>query len=127
MSKIKMIIFIVYTVALYGCVSYGQQVNTDYVAKIKKGETTEQEILNNLGAPMAMKSTAEGLKLYIYAYVKGEASAVSFIPVVGSYLDGAKAEAQTLKVWIDENGVVSDFAYVKNQEKQKSGLKIEVN
>ena len=127
MSKVKIVIFLVFATVLSGCVSYGQLVDTGYVTKIKKGETTEQEILKNLGNPMAMKTTPEGLKLYVYYYVKGEASAVSFIPVVGSYLDPAKAEATTLKVWIDENGVVSDFTYVKDKEKQKSGLRIEVN
>lgn len=118
----KTLLLLTIIAMLSGCASYGNKLNTNYIKNIKKGETTEQEILTNLGSPMTVSLTPEGLKMMMYMHIYSSAKASAFIPIVGAFAGGADTDTQTLQIWIDENGIVKNYAFSNSQTELNTGV-----
>ncbi|WP_419307278.1 outer membrane protein assembly factor BamE domain-containing protein [Chromohalobacter israelensis] len=119
---IKKILSILVCLSVVGCASYGKKIDANTIKQIEKGKTTEAQIVAMLGSPMSVGVTPDGEKILMYMYTKSQAKASTFIPVVGAFVGGADTKTQTLQIWIDENGVVSTYAYNNTGSKLNTGL-----
>ncbi len=86
-------------------ISRGFDIHPSDVNSIVKGETTEKEILKTFGSPTKVRDTADG-KEFFYEYTKSGGPQLNLIISVG----GGTA-TKTLLVWLDKQGVVTDYAY----------------
>ncbi|MBO1520635.1 outer membrane protein assembly factor BamE domain-containing protein [Oceanisphaera pacifica] len=105
-----------------GCASYGAKIDANAVQQIEKGKTTENQVYALLGNPMSVGIAPDGQKFLMYMYTKSQAKASTFIPVVGLLAGGADTTSQTLQVWINANGVVSNYAFNDTQTELKTGV-----
>ena len=117
----KYMIFAI-VVCLSGCVSYGNQIDKGYAQQLKKGVTTEQEVVANLGKPQTITINSNGNKILHYMYTTSSAKASSFIPIYGAFAGGATSETTMLTVTLDEQGVVSDWNYSESASDINTGL-----
>ncbi len=89
-------------------VTRGHDIDSGDANSIGKGQTTEHEILKMFGPPTKVRDTDQGKELY-YEYTKtGGPKWNLFFSVGGSTV------TKTLLVWLDKNGVVTDYAYKKS-------------
>ncbi|MFD1009085.1 outer membrane protein assembly factor BamE domain-containing protein [Oceanisphaera ostreae] len=107
---------------LVGCASYGGKIDANAVSQIEKGKTTEAQVYALLGNPMSVGISSEGKKFLMYMYTESQVKASTFIPIVGAFVGGADTNSQTLQVWIDEQGLVSSYAYNNSQTELKTGI-----
>ena len=89
------------------CASAGNNFDESKISQIKKGETTEADLVGMFGAPQNRSVNSDsGLTLtwiYSEARVKGE----SFIPYAGPFLGGTRSKSKTLSVMLADNKVTS--------------------
>jgi hypothetical protein len=95
---------------LVGCMSVGTNIDTSKISKIKKGVTTEADLLNLFGEPNQQSVSGNGLQTMEWTYVQSNITAQSFIPVVGDVFGGAKSANKSLRVTLGGNGKVQDFS-----------------
>jgi outer membrane protein assembly factor BamE (lipoprotein component of BamABCDE complex) len=92
------------------CASVGNNFDESKISQIKKGETTEADLVAMFGEPQNRSVNSDsGLTLtwiYSEAKVKGE----SFIPYAGPFLGGTRSKSKTLSVMLADNKVTS-FTY----------------
>jgi outer membrane protein assembly factor BamE (lipoprotein component of BamABCDE complex) len=104
LSAITMI-FLMFQV---GCASVGRKVDPSNVEKIKKGETTKQEVLNLLGSPDRMTRDGNGYITMVYSYARATSKPASFIPIIGPLVGGTNVQTQSVIVFIGPTGVVTN-------------------
>lgn len=105
-----------------GCASYGNKIDANYASSIKKGVTTESQVVQALGNPMSVGLAPDGQRFALYMYTYAQAKASSYIPVVGLFAGGSDAESQMLQIWYDANGVVTNYSYNKSNTELKTGI-----
>lgn len=117
----KVIIAALLSICLVGCASYGTKIDAGYAATIKEGVTTEAEVLENLGKPISLTRNGDGTKSLVYMYIRSQAKAATFIPIVGAFAGGADTETQTLMVTI-ENGIVKKWSMTEGASEANTGI-----
>jgi outer membrane protein assembly factor BamE (lipoprotein component of BamABCDE complex) len=89
------------------CASVGNNFDESKISQIKKGETTEADLVAMFGEPQNRSVNSDsGLTLtwiYSEAKVKGE----SFIPYAGPFLGGTRSKSKTLSVMLADNKVTT--------------------
>lgn len=92
------------------CASVGNNFDESKISEIKKGQTTEADLLKMFGQPENRTMNSDsGLTLtwmYAESAVKGE----SFIPYAGTFLGGARSKNKSLSAVLT-NSVVESFTY----------------
>lgn len=86
-------------------ITRGQDIRATDVSQIKKGVSTERDILHLLGPPTKSRETEDG-KEFFYEYAKSGGPQWNLLISVG----GGTA-IKTLLVWFDKNGVVTDYVF----------------
>lgn len=107
---------------LTACASQGQKIDGDVISKVKKGQTTEQEIVTLLGNPTSTGVSSDGSKQLTYTYTKTQASPASYIPFIGFLFSGVEAELQILSVTLDKKRKVLDYNFSSTFSKTKMGV-----
>lgn len=92
---------------LSACVSHGVMVTEQQVSQIRRGETSEAEVVAILGQPTSI-STMNGIRMLIYTGAYAQPRPASFIPVVGPLVGGADVRSSTVAIQIT-NGIVSNI------------------
>lgn len=99
-----------FTLFIVGCASVGNNFDESKISEIKKGQTTETDLVRMFGEPQnRMMNSDNGLTMtwmYSEAKVKGE----SFIPYAGAFMGGTRAKSKTLSAVLT-NSVVASFTY----------------
>jgi outer membrane protein assembly factor BamE (lipoprotein component of BamABCDE complex) len=74
----KKTVLILALIFLAGCASreIGRKIDMAASQQIQIGKTTESEVLALLGAPLATKESADGIKVYGYRYIQASASII---------------------------------------------------
>ena len=102
--------FLLLTLFAISCASAGNNFDESKISQIKKGETTEADLVAMFGEPQNRSVNSDsGLTLtwiYAEAKVKGE----SFIPYAGAFMGGTRSKSKTLSVILADNKVTS-FTY----------------
>lgn len=114
-------LFLLSVLLLSACVSYGNKIDSAYASTIKEGVTTESEIIKRLGSPMSTSRNGDGTKTLTYLYVKSQAKASSFIPIVGAFVGGADSQTQSLVIVID-GGIVKEWTMTEGAGETNTGL-----
>ena len=89
-------------------VTRGHDIDSGDTKSIVIGQTTEHEILKMFGPPTKLRDTEKGKELY-YEYTKTGGLKWNLLFSVGG-----STVTKTLLVWLDTNGVVTDYAYKKS-------------
>jgi outer membrane protein assembly factor BamE (lipoprotein component of BamABCDE complex) len=100
----------------------GVKVDANKVSQIKKGVTSRAEVEALLGPPTMVSMMPEGRRVLNYTYtatkVEGHATAATYIPYVGLFAGGSKAEGQTrmqhLQIMVNAQGIVDDYEFQDN-------------
>ena len=92
-----------------GCSSMGQNFDESKVSQIKKGETTEAELIQVFGEPQRRTSNSEGQTILTWIYSESKVKGESYIPYAGHYMHGTRSKSKTLHVTL-RDGKVQSFS-----------------
>ena len=93
-----------------GCASAGTNFDESKIAQIKKGETTEAELIEMFGATQNRITNSDGATTLIWSYAQSTVSGQSFIPIAGAFMGGAHTTAKSLTVTLAD-GKVRDYTF----------------
>ena len=91
-----------------GCASSGRNYDATQVSSIKKGQTTEADLIQTFGEPQERATDAEGNQRLIWSYTHVHANGASYIPIYGAFAGGSEGTTKTLTVTV-KDGVVTDY------------------
>ncbi len=95
----------------FACVSSGKKIDMGAVSQIKKGTSTQQDVLNLLGSPDGITAPGNGDVIWSYGFTKVGIKPASFIPVVGMFAGGADVQMQSTTVTFSEDKIVKNISY----------------
>ena len=95
---------------LTGCASVGQNFDDNKVSQIRKGESTEADLVALFGPPSQRTTNSEGRNTLSWNYHESETKGESFIPYAGAFMGGHKSRNKTLTV-ILADGKVASYTY----------------
>ncbi|AEA65777.1 outer membrane protein assembly factor BamE [Burkholderia gladioli] len=126
-NVLKVIAAIVIITTLSACVSAGtnelrgetkQSIND----KIVQYKTTKDQIKAMFGEPMRSATTPSHQEIWGYSFARGTPTPVTYIPVVGLLVGGAKTDSKTLIVVFDENGIVTSYQFLDSKSSVRTCL-----
>lgn len=94
-----------------GCASTGQNFSSDKVSQIKKGETTEADLVQWFGPPENRSLNSEGNATLTWNYVESTVKGESFIPYAGHFLGGTRSKHKMLMVSLGSDRKVTSFNF----------------
>ena len=93
-----------------GCTSVGNNFDESKIQSIKKGETTEADLVKLFGEPENRAVNSEGGVTMTWMYSEARVKGESFIPYAGAFMGGTRAKGKTLTVLLAQ-GKVASFTY----------------
>lgn len=81
--------FLLAVLCISGCVTTGKEVTEDQLRDFKRGETTIDDVVAELGAPTSTSVTATGQRTISYLFAHSQPRPGSFVPLVGPLIGGA--------------------------------------
>ncbi len=102
------------TAWLVGCASTGENFDENKVSQIKKGETTEAELIQMFGKPSERGTRVIDSKVntvLTWMYSEAQLDGKIFIPVVGPMMSGHEGRGKVLTVTLNSEGKVETFSY----------------
>jgi hypothetical protein len=97
-------------IGMLGCASTGNNFDHSKVSQIKKGTTSEVELVEMFGEPQQRGVNSEGQTTLMWMYVESTVKGESFIPYAGVFMGGSRSKNKTLNVTLLD-GKVSNFNY----------------
>jgi outer membrane protein assembly factor BamE (lipoprotein component of BamABCDE complex) len=96
---------------LFGCASVGNNFDDSKISLIKKGQTTEGELIQMFGQPEQRTLNSDGLKTLTWNYIESTVKGETFIPYAGAFMGGTRSKNKMLVVSLDVTDVVANFSY----------------
>lgn len=93
------------TALIAGCASTGNNFDEGKLAQIRKGQTTEPELVQSFGEPQNRSVNSEGVATLTWVYAEASVRAESFIPYAGAFMGGTRSKAKTLTVTLADGRV----------------------
>jgi hypothetical protein len=90
-----------------GCASVGNNFDEGKVSQIKKGETTEAELLEMFHEPQHRTLNSEGQTILTWMYSESSVKGESFIPYAGPFVGGTRSKSKSLSVTLQDGKVQS--------------------
>ncbi len=119
---IRIITLVALIVFAAGCASYGKKIDPDFSSRIKKGSTTEAQVIRAIGSPMSVSIMPDGQKFAMYMYTYAQTKASTLIPIVGAFVGGVNSQTQSLQIWYDSEGIVTNYAYTDGNNELNTGI-----
>ena len=94
---------------LHGCSSAGTQVKQDQLSEFTKGKTSYQEVLAKLGQPNNVTTNPDGGREITYISTRTQPRAASFIPLVGSFVEGKDKTTSTAIFKFSKRAILEDY------------------
>lgn len=91
-----------------GCASVGTDVKDSQLSAFQIGVTTPSDVIRALGAPESEVVSSSGYRSMIYVASHFSTKAATFIPFVGIFAGGAKAQSSTVAIRFDRNGKLAE-------------------
>ena len=107
--KLRIPITAVIVALLAGCASNGNNFDESKVSQIKKGETTEAQLIQMFGEPQSRGLNSEGATTLMWMYTESSAKGESFIPYAGPFVGGSRHKQKSLNVTL-QDGKVQSFS-----------------
>lgn len=98
----------------------GTKVDADSLAKIKKGESTKEQVLALLGPP-DQALNQDGIETYAYMYTSAQTSGKSFIPFAGPFVGGSSSEHESVMITFDEKSIVKSITTTQSRYDHRRG------
>ncbi len=95
--KLRIPISAVLAALLAGCASTGNNFDDSKVSQIKKGETTEAQLIQMFGEPQRRGVNSEGATTLMWMYMESSVKGESFIPYAGPFVGGSRHKQKTLE------------------------------
>jgi outer membrane protein assembly factor BamE (lipoprotein component of BamABCDE complex) len=114
--KLKLTLTATVAGLLVGCASVGQNFDESKVSQIKKGETTEPELIQMFGQPQQRGVNSEGQSVLTWMYSEATVKGESFIPYAGAFIGGTNTKDKTLTVILQDGRVESFTASAGGME-----------
>lgn len=112
MKKLWCFAFLIFiNLAFSGCSSVGHNFDSRKISEIKKGETTETDLIAAFGQPDQRGYNSEKGTVWTWLYTQATVKGATFIPLVGAFAGGVDTKNKTLVVYLDDSGKVSSFSY----------------
>lgn len=92
------------------CASAGNNFDESKISQIKKGQTTETDLLKMFGEPENRIVNSDGGLTLTWVYSEARVKGESFIPYAGAFMGGTKAKNKTLSAVLTNN-IVASFTY----------------
>ncbi|HLX70115.1 MAG TPA: hypothetical protein VKV04_10865 [Verrucomicrobiae bacterium] len=102
--------FAVFLVLAAGCASVGNNFDESRISEIKKGHTTEADLLKMFGEPENRAMNSDGGLILTWTYAEASVRGESFIPYAGAFMGGARSKNKSLSAVLT-NSVVASFTY----------------
>ena len=106
---------------LIGCASTGQNFDESKVSQIKKGETTEADLVQMFGQPENRAVNSEGTTTLTWNYFEARVKGETFIPYAGPFLGGSRSKQKMLSVTLGPDGKVASFSSSAGGSEFRSG------
>ena len=110
------------TLALAACVSAGTKVDERKLSQFQKGTTTYAQVVQVLGTPNAVTLSSDGRRVAVYHYIRSQARAESFIPIVGPLVGGADATLSSVLLTFDQSGILQSYSSTQAQTGSGTGF-----
>jgi hypothetical protein len=104
-----------------GCASVGTPIAKQNVAGIKKGVTTETELVRMFGNPTDKSINSAGKVVMTWVHSAAQPKGTSFIPFAGSFVGGTNVQVEKLQVVLGKDGRVEDYVMNESHRDIKMG------
>ncbi len=88
-----------------GCASTGTNFDESRLSEIRKGETTEAQLVGLFGQPESRSINSENVTTLAWVYAEARVKGESFIPYAGAFMGGTRSKSKTLTVLLAEDKV----------------------
>ena len=113
-SVLRLILLLLVGLVLPACTTHQQGdvriADPNAVRAIKIHTSTKSDVRTLLGNPKTTTMKADGVDAWTYKLITGGVTPETYIPVVGLFAGGSEAEAKTVTITFDKNGVVQAVA-----------------
>lgn len=122
------IIYLMMVFLLAGCAAKrGHQFlektsNQEISSKLVAQKTTKEEVNQMFGDPEDVDMTYDGGETWLYKYVRSEAKAANFIPIVGDIYHGTNDNIRKLKIQFNKCGLIERYSFSSSKGETKAGL-----
>jgi len=83
------------------------QITDDQLATLKVGSTTLADVEAKFGHPMTVEKSSDGSETLTYTTTKTHIKGASFVPIMGLFAGGSKADVTTDRFDFDKDGVLT--------------------
>jgi hypothetical protein len=115
------IVGVLCALALSGCVSSGTQVKESQLTSFQKGVTTEPDVIKALGPPQSTTTSTTGIRTIVYYGLRASPKAATFIPVVGLFAGGAKAQTNSVVFMFGPDGKMTEMTSQQTNAESRMG------
>ncbi|HAT7531467.1 hypothetical protein G7Z91_08060 [Citrobacter freundii] len=121
----KLFIAALVILPLTACTTYGNKSLKDesqqtVKAKIVKGKTTQQDVINTFGEPQT-RATNDGQEMWSYSSMSGESQFSNYIPGLALLKNSNTAHMNSLEIWFKGN-VVDRYNFSQTASKVSRGF-----
>ncbi|CAI1686130.1 Uncharacterised protein [Serratia grimesii] len=121
----KLFIAALVILPLTACTTYGNKSLKDesqqtVKAKIVKGKTTQQDVINAFGEPQT-RATNDGQEMWSYSSMSGESQISNYIPGLSLLKNSSTAHMNSLEIWF-KGDVVDRYNFSQTASKVSKGL-----
>lgn len=87
-----------------GCASTGVQVDPNRLQAFQRGVTTRAQIEAAIGRPTMVQTLRDGKTTLTYTYANAQVRPETFIPIVGLFAGGTDVRANSVSIFLDDQG-----------------------
>ena len=92
------------------CASVGNNFDESKLSQIKKGETTDADLMKLFGEPESRTMNSENALILTWMYSEARVKGESFIPYAGAFMGGSRSKVKTLTATLT-NSIVASYTY----------------
>lgn len=89
------------------CASAGNNINESRVTEIRRGSTTESDLIRMFGPPNQRSISGNGESVLTWTYIQANVTPASFIPYAGAFMGGTQSANKSLTVFLRGNRVTN--------------------
>jgi len=83
------------------------QITDDQIATLKVGSTTLADVEAKFGHAATVEKSSDGSETLTYSVTKTRVKAASFVPIIGLFAGGARADVTTDRFEFDKDGLLT--------------------
>ncbi len=95
--------------ALAGCLSTGNRVETNRLTEITKGKSTIDDVIGRFGKPTSSVKFPNGEQTLVYLNKIAQPDAATFIPLIGTFVGSVDNTTHSVIFEFDAKGVLTDY------------------